>query len=87
MTTSASKNRSGKPVGAFRSIRWGDLISADFYTKADAIEYAKDVSKFGVDWDDIYQPKNYAKSALYRRALSQLAALRDKYEAGGFFKP
>jgi hypothetical protein len=66
---------------------WGDLISAEFYTKDDAIEYAKDVSKFGVDWNAVYQPANYAKSALYRRALSQLATLRDKYEAGGYFKP
>jgi hypothetical protein len=66
---------------------WGDLISADFYTKADAVEYANDVSKFGVDWNAIYQPANYAKSALYRRALSQLKALRDRYEEGGYFKP
>jgi hypothetical protein len=45
---------------------WGDLIGAEFYTKDDAIEYAKDVSKFGVDWDSIYRPENYAKSARYR---------------------
>jgi hypothetical protein len=65
---------------------WGDLISADFYTKADAVEYAKDVSKFSVDWDAIYRPENYAKSAIHRKALSQLQALRDEYEAGGYFK-
>jgi hypothetical protein len=66
---------------------WGDLISADFYTKDDAVEYAKDVSKLGVDWDAVYRPENYAKSARYRQALSRLETLRDEYQAGGYFKP
>jgi hypothetical protein len=66
---------------------WGDLISADFYTKDDAIEYAKDVSKLGIDWDAIYRPANYAKSARYRQALSRLEGLRDEYQEGGYFKP
>jgi hypothetical protein len=43
-----------------------------FYTKADAVEYAKDVSKLGVDWDAIYRPENYAKSTLCRRASRSL---------------
>jgi hypothetical protein len=65
---------------------WGDLISEDFYSKADAVEYAKDVSKFGMDWDAIYRPENYGKSAIHRKALTQLRALRDEYETGGYFK-
>jgi hypothetical protein len=63
------------------------LNSAEFYTKDDAIEYAKDVSKFGVDWAAVYRPENYAKSGRYRQTLSKLQVLRDEYEAGGYFKP
>ena len=69
------------------ALPWGDRISADFYTKDDAVEYAKDVSKLGIDWNAIHQPANYAKSARYRQALSRLKALRDAYEASGYFKP
>jgi hypothetical protein len=66
---------------------WGDKISFEFFSKADATEYAKDVSKLGIDWKTIYSPENYVKSDLYLRALAQIVALRDVYEAGGYFKP
>jgi len=66
---------------------WGDRISGDFFTKADAMEYARDVSKLGIDWTAVYAPENYVKGDLYFRALIQLRALRDEYAAGGYFKP
>jgi hypothetical protein len=65
---------------------WGDRISLDFFSKDDAIEYAKDVGKLGIDWKAVYLPENYAKSDLHSKALAQLNALRDKYEADGYFK-
>ena len=65
---------------------WGDRISGEFYFKADAVEYAKDVSRLGIDWDAVYEPRHYAKTAIYRQALSELSALRDAYEDGGYFK-
>jgi hypothetical protein len=65
---------------------WGDKISFEFFSKDDAIEYAKDVSKLGIDWEEIYSPVNFAMSDLYLLALAQLKALRDQYEADGYFK-
>ncbi|HMF69356.1 MAG TPA: hypothetical protein VK602_17305 [Phyllobacterium sp.] len=65
---------------------WGDLISGDFYTKSDATEYAKDVSKLGIDWKAIHSPENYAKGDLHLQALAKLSALRDEYEADGYFE-
>jgi hypothetical protein len=65
----------------------GDKISFDFFTKADATEYAKDISKLGIDWATMFLPENYVKSAAYLKALTQLHALRDRYEADGYFKP
>jgi hypothetical protein len=64
----------------------GDKISLDFFTKDDATEYAKDVSKLGIDWKTIFLPENYVKSAAYLEALAQLQALRDRYEADGYLK-
>jgi hypothetical protein len=29
---------------------WGDKISPQFFSRDDATEYAKDVSKLGIDW-------------------------------------
>jgi hypothetical protein len=66
---------------------WGDKISLEFFAKDDATEYAKDVSKLGIDWITIYLPENYVKSAAYGEALAQLHVLRDRYEADGYFKP
>jgi hypothetical protein len=66
---------------------WGDKISLDFFTRDDATEYAKDVSKPGIDWETIFLPENYVKSAAYLKALTQLHALRDHYEAEGYFGP
>jgi hypothetical protein len=66
---------------------WGDKISLEFFSKSDATEYAKDVSKLGIDWRAIYSPENYVKSDLYLQALARLNALRDIYEADGYFKP
>ena len=65
---------------------WGDKISLEFFSKEDAIEYAKDVSKLGIDWKAIHSPENYAISDLYLLTLAQLNALRDEYEADGYFK-
>jgi hypothetical protein len=65
---------------------WGDKISFDFFTKDDATEYAKDVSKLGIDWTTMFLPENYVKSAAYMKALAQLHTLRDRYEADGYFK-
>ena len=66
---------------------WGHLLSLDFYTKADATEFAKDVSKLGIDWEFIYSSKPIGRSPEYKRALAQIRALRNRYEADGFFKP
>jgi hypothetical protein len=66
---------------------WGDKISGDFFTKADATEYAKDVSKLGIDWKAVFLPKNYGISDLHFQVLAQLCALRDEYAAEGYFKP
>jgi hypothetical protein len=41
----------------------------------------------GIDWKAIYSPGNYVKSDLYLQALARLNALRDIYEADGYFKP
>jgi hypothetical protein len=65
---------------------WGDKISLEFFSKDDATEYAKDVSKLDIDWKAVYAPENYVKSDLYLQALAQLNALRDEYEADGYFK-
>ena len=65
---------------------WGDKISLEFFSKDDAIEYAKDVCKLGIDWNAIHSPENYAISDLYLLTLAQLNALRDEYEADGYFK-
>jgi hypothetical protein len=66
---------------------WGDKISPQFFSRDDATEYAKDVSKLSIDWKAVYTPENYVKSDLYLQALAQLHALRDIYEADGYFKP
>jgi hypothetical protein len=81
-----------KPVGGDGSWRvslypWGHKISYDFFSKADATEYAEEVSKLGIDWNAVYSPENFVKSELYWQALAQLVVLRDVYEAGGYFKP
>jgi hypothetical protein len=44
------------------------------------------VSKLRIDWKAIYSPENYVRSDLYLRTLAQLHALRDIYEADGYFK-
>jgi hypothetical protein len=66
---------------------WGHRISFDFFTKEDAAEYAKDVSKLGVDWAAIYSAENFTATEEYQSALMQLIALRDEYETNGYFKP
>jgi hypothetical protein len=66
---------------------WGDRISLDFFSKEDAIEYAKDVSELAIDWKAVYAPENYVRSELYFKALAKLVAVRDRYEADGYFKP
>lgn len=66
---------------------WGDKISRDFFSKADAIEYAEDVNALEIDWPAIYEPENYVRSELYFSALARLIVVRDRYEADGYFKP
>jgi hypothetical protein len=66
---------------------WGDKISLDFFSKADAIEYAKDVNALKIDWSAIYAPENYFRSELYFSSLARLIAIRDQYEDDGYFKP
>jgi hypothetical protein len=66
---------------------WGDKISFDFFSKADAIDYAKQVSALGIDWTTICRPENYYRSDVYFDSLEQLIVLRDQYEADGLFKP
>jgi hypothetical protein len=65
---------------------WGHKISFDFFTKEDAVEYAKDVSKLGVDWAAIYSAENFTETKDFQSALTRLIALRDLYEADGYFK-
>jgi hypothetical protein len=66
---------------------WGHILSFDFYTRADATEFAIDASKLGVDWKFIYSLKAIGRSFEYKQALAQIRALRRQYEADGFFKP
>jgi hypothetical protein len=65
---------------------WGHLLSFDFYTKSDATEFAVDISKLGIDWEAVYSSVSIGRSPDYKRALAQIRALRDRYEADGFFK-
>jgi hypothetical protein len=66
---------------------WGDMISRDFFSKDDAVDYAKQVSALGIDWTTICKPENYYQSDVYFDALVGLIVLRDQYEADGLFKP
>ena len=65
---------------------WGDKISLEFFSKEDAIEYAKDVSKLGIDWKAIHSPENYAISDLYLLALAQLKCLARRVRGRWFFQ-
>jgi hypothetical protein len=65
---------------------WGDKISLDFFSKADAIEYAKDVNALKIDWAALYTPENYVRSELYFSSLAKVIAVRDQYEDDGYFK-
>lgn len=66
---------------------WGDRISLDFFSKDDATQYAEDVSKLEIDWESVYASENYVRGELYFEALAKVIALRDQYEADGYFKP
>jgi hypothetical protein len=66
---------------------WGDMISRDFFSKDDAVDYAKQVRALGIDWTTICKPENYYQSDVYFDALEKLIVLRDQYEADGLFKP
>ena len=66
---------------------WGHVLTFDFYTRADATEFAKDISKLGIDWKFIHSVKPIGRSPEYKGALAQIRALRNQYEADGFFKP
>ena len=66
---------------------WGHVLTFDFYTKSDATEFAKDISKLGIDWKFIHSVKPVGRSSEYQRALAQIRTLRNQYEADGFFKP
>jgi hypothetical protein len=66
---------------------WGYKISFDFFSKADAIEYAEDVSKLGIDWVAIYSVENFTETSVFRAALAQIIELRDAYDADGYFQP
>jgi hypothetical protein len=66
---------------------WGDRISLDFFSKDDATEYAREVSELGIDWKAVYAPENYVRSELYFEALAKVIAVRDQFEADGYFKP
>jgi hypothetical protein len=66
---------------------WGDKISLDFFSKDDAIEYAKDVNALGATGSPFTRTENYVRSELYFSSLAKLIAIRDRYEAEGYFKP
>jgi hypothetical protein len=65
---------------------WDHKISFDFFTKEDAVEYAKDVSKLSIDWAATYSAEKFTETKECRSALTWLIALRDLYEADGYFK-
>ena len=65
----------------------GYKISFDFFSKADAVEYAGDVSKLGIDWVAIYSAESFTETSAFRAALAQIIELRDRYEADGYFQP
>ena len=60
---------------------WGHVLSFDFYTKSDATEFAKDVCKLRIDWKFIHSSTPIGRSPEYKRALAQIRALRNQYEA------
>jgi hypothetical protein len=64
----------------------GTIRSFDFFTKEDAVEYAKDVSKLSIDWAATYSAEKFTETKECRSALTRLIALRDLYEADGYFK-
>jgi len=66
---------------------WGHVLTFDFYARSDATEFAKDISKLGIDWTFIHSSKPIGRSPEYKQALAQIRALRNQYEADGFFKP
>ena len=66
---------------------WGHVVSGDFYTKDDAIEYARDLSALGIDWQKLYdEAKNFGETPGYKRELARLIELHHPYAAEGFFK-
>jgi hypothetical protein len=69
------------------SLPWGHVVSGDFYTKDDAIEYARDLSALGIDWPKLYdEAKNFGETPGYKRELARLIELHHRYAAEGFFK-
>ena len=60
---------------------WGHVLSFDFYTKSDATEFAKDVCELRIDWKFIHSSTPIGRSPEYKRALAQIRALRNQYEA------
>jgi hypothetical protein len=66
---------------------WGDMISRDFFSKDDAVDYANQVRMLAIDWTTICEPENYYQSDVYFDALEKLIILRHQYEADGLFKP
>jgi hypothetical protein len=65
---------------------WGLRLSEDFYARADAEEYAKEISRLGIDWRSIYASEDLGESAEFKDARAKITEIRDRYDAQGFFK-
>jgi hypothetical protein len=66
---------------------WGLRLSEDFYAKADAEEFAREVSRLGIDWCSIYASENFGETTEFKEALAKLTEMRDRYDAQGYFEP
>jgi hypothetical protein len=65
---------------------WGLRLSEDFYARADAEEYAREVSALGIDWRSIYAQENFGESPEFEVAHTKISEIRNRYESQGFFK-
>ena len=63
---------------------WGDLIASEFFTKADATAFAKDVSALEIDWKRIRSAG--IDDGSYQIAIVQVRAIRAMYEVDGLMK-
>jgi hypothetical protein len=53
----------------------GLRLSEDFYAKADAEEFAREVSRLGIEWRSIYASENFGETTEFKEALAKLTEM------------